>query len=369
MKKKTLCLLLAVVLCLAPLSGCNAGFSGTVKGAHIFMFKMTGNAFGDLTYQGFEQKMTEEGEKAIFYSPAEATVSAQVEMLDTLITQQVASITISTNGNVGYDEVFKRAREAGISIISVDSAASPDYRTTHIEQTDPIAIGRSMVQAAVLIYCRVDYPEDGDMDTAVQKALESYQGDPIDFGVLSAKVDTPIQNLWIDCMALELQKDMYKGKVNPKLDIKDGNDEPTESRRQADAFIAENKVDMIVSPTTIGMFAAGEALKSSDSDIKLTGLGLPSEMQDYMPKTPEDNAFDYICPYMLLWNVKELGEIAATATLASSRQEYDGTVGSTFTFKEKEFTTTTATDGGSCVIALDPYVFHKGNIADWVDVL
>lgn len=369
MKKKIVCIILAVILCIIPLSGCNVGVSGTLKGAHIFMFKMTGNAFGNLMYEGFKKTIEEQGGRAVYKSPAEATVSAQVEMLDTLITQQVASITISTNGNTGYEEVFKRAKNAGISIISVDSAASPDYRTTHIEQTDPVAIGRSLVQAAVLIVCKVDYPNDGDMEKAVKEALKNYNGKPMKFGALGAAVDTPIQNLWIKCMGEELQKDMYKGKVEPELDIKYGNDEPTESRRQADAFIAENKVDMIVSPTTIGMFAAGEALKSSDSDIKLTGLGLPSEMKDYMPKTTADNAFDYICPYMLLWNVKELGEIAATATLASFGKKYDGKLNSTFTYNGKKFNTIPAADGGTCIIALDPYVFYKGNMADWIDVL
>jgi len=369
MKKKTIAVMLAVILLLVSLSSCNVGVSGTLKGAHVFMFKNTGNAFGDLMFEGFKKAVEAQGGRAVYKSPAEATVSAQVEMLDTLITQQVASITISTNGNTGYDEVFKRAKKAGISIISVDSAASPDYRATHIDQTDPVEIGKSLVQAAVLIACKVDYPEDGDMDKAVSEALNNYNGKLLEFGVLSASVDTPIQNHWIKCMEEELKKDLYKGKVDQKLDIKYGNDEPTESRRQADAFIAENKVDIIISPTTIGMFAAGEALKSSDSDIKLTGLGLPSEMKDYMPKVSSDNAFDYICPYMILWNVKELGEIAGTATLKAANKEYEGSIDSTFTYNGKEYKTILASDGGTCVIALDPYIFYKGNIAEWVDVL
>jgi len=369
MKKKMIAAMLTVILFVIPLSACNVGVSGTLKGAHVFMFKMTGNAFGELMFEGFKKAVEEQGGRAVCKSPAEATVSAQVEMLDTLITQQVASITISTNGSTGYDEVFKRAQKAGISIISVDSAASPDYRATHIDQTDPVEIGKSLVQAAVLISCKVDYPEDGDMDKAVNEALKNYNGKVLKIGVLSAAVDMPVQNHWIKCMEEELQKDMYNGKVDPELDIKYGNDEPIESRRQAEAFIAENTVDIIVSPTTIGMFAAGEALKSSDSDIKLTGLGLPSEMKDYMPKTSSDNAFDYICPYMLLWNVKELGEIAGTATLKAANKEYDGKIDSTFSYNGKEFITIPASDGGTCIIALEPYVFHKGNIADWADVL
>ena len=92
-------------------------------------------------------------------------------------------------------------------------------------------------------------------------------------------------------------------------------------------------------------------------------------MKDYMPKTDSDNAFDYICPYMLLWNVKELGEIAATTTLKSANKEYDGKLDSTFTYNGEEFKTIPASDGGTCIIALNTCIFHKGNMVDGADVL
>ena len=43
--------------------------------------------------------------------------------------------------------------------------------------------------------------------------------------------------------------------------------------------------------------------------------------------------------------------------------------GSTFTYGGKTFVSEPADDGATHVIALDPYVFHKGNPADRVDVL
>ena len=86
-----------------------------------YMFESTGNSFGDLMYEGFSEYLEAKGEKTAYKSPAETTVAAQVQMLDELITQNVASITISTNGDAGYDEVFKKAQEKGIPIVSVDS--------------------------------------------------------------------------------------------------------------------------------------------------------------------------------------------------------------------------------------------------------
>ena len=140
------------------------------------------------------------------------------------------------------------------------------------------------------------------MEEVVAEQLGSYSGDEIVLGVLSAGIDTPVQNSWIAAMETELAKDMYKGKVSPNLDKKYGNDDPVESTTQANAFVAEAKVDCIISPTTVGIAAAGQVLKQANSEIKLTGLGLPSEMQSFMPNAAEDDAFASVCPYMMLWD-------------------------------------------------------------------
>lgn len=348
---------------------------GPGAGVHVFMFKSTGNSFGDLMYEGFSEYFHSIGEKTTYQSPAETTVSAQVQMLDELITQGVASITISTNGDSGYDEVFKKAQDAGIPIISIDSAASPDYRVAHINQAETNDIGSYLVQAAVLIKLGVDYPGDGKMEETLKSELESYSGDEIKLGVLSAGIDTPVQNGWIAAMEEELTKDMYQGKVSGELDKKYGNDDLTESTTQAQAFVSENSVDAIISPTTIGIVAAGQVIKQTGSDICLTGLGLPSEMQSFMPMTSSDNAFDYVCPYMMLWDVIHLGAVAAAAQQGYIDGTFDGTVDSTFhmeafrDYEAEDYSAYEYSDGGTAVLAGTPYVFYKDNMSEWVDVL
>lgn len=255
------------------------GGEGEVKGAHVWVFKSQGNKFGDLMFQGFKEVMEKNGERAIFKAPAETTVTAQVQLLDELITQGAKSITVSTNGDQGYEEVVKKAKAAGIPMISADSALAPDQRVTHVIPTTQTGIGSALIQAAVLIKMGISYPADGDFEKAATDALAKYTGKEMSFGVLSATIDTPVQNSWIEKMKEELKKDIYKGKVNATLDVKYGNDVLTESTTQANAFITENKVDVIIAPTTIGMAAGGQALKAApNSKIKLTGLGLPSEM-------------------------------------------------------------------------------------------
>lgn len=352
----------------------SGGGKESLEGTHVFMFKSTGNSFGDLMYEGFSEYLEAKGEKTAYKSPAETTVAAQVQMLDELITQNVASITISTNGDAGYDEVFKKAQEKGIPIVSVDSEANPEYRICHTNQAETQDIGSYLVQAAVLITLGVDYPGDGKMEETVKTELGKYSGEEIKLGVLSASIDTPVQNSWIAAMETELAKDFYAGKVSPELDKKYGNDDLTESTTQAQAFIAENAVDCIISPTTVGIAAAGQALKSANSEIKLTGLGLPSEMQSFMPTKADDDAFEYVCPYMMLWDVIHLGAVSGAATYAAVNDGFDGSVGSSFemdAFRDYEAETYEAyqSGDGTAVLAGAPFIFEKNNMAEWIDVL
>lgn len=67
----------------------SGGSSDSLEGSHVFMFKSTGNSFGDLMFEGFDEYMKGEGQKAVYKSPAETTVAAQVQLLDELITQKL----------------------------------------------------------------------------------------------------------------------------------------------------------------------------------------------------------------------------------------------------------------------------------------
>lgn len=375
--KKAMAMGLATTMALAaPAAVSAAGDTSDVSGSHVFMFKSVGNAFGVIMYEGFSSYMEQVGENCTEKSPAETTVAAQVQLIDEAITQGCKSISISTNGDTGFDEVFAKAQEKGVPIVSVDSSASADYRVTHNNQASTEDIGAMQVRAAVLQVLGVAYdPEDATMEKTVEAALADYDGDEIRLGVLSAGIDTPVQNSWIAVMEQELQKDIYKGKVSPELNKKYGDDEATKSTTQAQAFLAENNVDAIISPTTVGIAAAGEVLTQAKSDIKLTGLGLPSEMKNYMPATADDDEFSFVCPYMMLWDVSHLGASTAAIQMAVQNDGFDGSEGSTVDmeawgeYDAETFTAEDNGDGGTGVLTGQPYVFYKDNMAEWVDKL
>lgn len=367
--KRIISLILAVITFVFLIPCFTACDNQTPEGAHVFMFKTTGNKFGDLMFEGFLETLSKRGERAIYKCPAEATVAGQIELLDTLIIQKVKSITISACGLTGYDMIFKKAREAGIKVISVDSSVSPHNRITHVDPCSNESIGSSLVQAATLIALGIPYPKDGNLEKATENALKNYTGKELNFGILTASVDTAAQNNWIAKMQVEVEKDMYKGKVNSYMEKKYGDDDIILSATQANAFVAEDFVDVIIAPTTVAMVAAGQAVKTAGSKIKITGLGLPSERQGFMPKTESDNEFDFPCPYMMLWNVMDLGSVAGGAILSVCDGLYSGKEGEIMEFDGKKYTTTVADDGGTKIVALDPYVFHKGNMADWIGKL
>lgn len=346
----------------------------SLDGAHVFLFKSEDNPFGTLMYEGFEEYMAELEVTTVYKAPKEATARAQIEMLEELISQNVGSITISASGDEGYDEVFEKAHEAGIPVVSVDSEVNTEYRICHVEQALSQEIGSYLVQAAVLITLGIDYPGDGKMEATVKEELDKYSGEKIQLGILSSSEDSPAQSEWIAAIEEELEKDFYSDKVSSELDIKYGHDDDVESKVQAGAFLREDKVDCIISPTTVGLAAAAQVLNDNNSKVKLTGLGLPSEMQEFMPLSEEEDAFESVCPYMILWDVSHLGATAAAAICAAVNDGFTGEAGEMFEmniFRDYEETRYEAYTGGvdTSVLAGVPIIFYKGNMAEWIEVL
>ena len=86
--------------------------------------------------------MNKAGEKCVEKSPANTTVAAQVQMIKELINQGIKSLTISVNGDEGFDEIIALAKQKGIKVISVDSALKASQRETHVIPTSQQEVGQ-----------------------------------------------------------------------------------------------------------------------------------------------------------------------------------------------------------------------------------
>ena len=129
------------------------------------------------------------------------------------------------------------------------------------------------------------------------------------WAILSATSQAANQNAWIEAMQAVMEGDEKYANLE-LVDIVYGDDEPQPSTEQTQALL-QNYPDLklICAPTTVGINAAAKVLQDQGSDVKITGLGMPSEMEAYVG---EDN----VCPYFYLWNPIDLGELAAHTAMA-----------------------------------------------------
>lgn len=344
--KKFLAFVLSGALLVSVLAGCgktnNTGTAteGNKGGKKVFALvaKDVNNPYMKKMYEGFENACKEVGAEALYKGPDQATPEKQIEIINQLVAQNVALIAIAANDANALQPALKNAMDKGIKVLSLDSAVNKDSRQVHIQQADPEKIGRGLIQAAYQMV-------DGNGGIAI----------------LSATAQATNQNLWIEWMKKELDENKDKYKSTPLVKVAYGDDDPTKSTNETTALLTDPNIKVIIAPTTVGMLAGGKVLQDKKSTVKLTGLGLPSEMAPFIE--------DGICPWMYLWNPIDIGYLAAYSGDALVKGTITGKEGDKITAgKLGEKAVTKAADGGTEIMLGDPFKFDKNNIGEWKTV-
>lgn len=352
MKRKPLARVLCTVMAISMLfTACSTGgttskaASGAASQAaaggkkYAIIVKNTGNPYNEKESQGFQDAVKALGSEAIVKAPDQPTAEAQIAMVEELIAQKVDGIAIAGNDFDALQPVLTKAMGKGIHVISLDSSVNKESRETHVNQADPIAIGKTLVEAAF------------DMT-----------GGSGEFAILSATSQAANQNAWIAQMQTTLKDSKYKDMKLVKVAY--GDDLRDKSTTETEGLIKSYpNLKCIVSPTTVGIAAASKVIvdKNLTGKIKITGLGLPSEMADYIDKG--------VCPYMYLWNPIYVGSLAAYTLDDIVNGKITGKVGDTFKAGDLgEKKVTKAGDGGTEVLLGEPFKFDKANISEWKSV-
>ena len=146
------------------------------------------------------------------------------------------------------------------------------------------------------------------------------------------------------------------------LPIAYGDDLPDKSTTEAQAMLQNYpELDVIISPTTVGILSAAKVIQDMNSECKVTGVGLPSEMAPYI-----DNGICYDC---YLWDPYDQGYLAAASVHSIATGESTGAVGDTVTAgRLGSYTVEEYYDGGTQVLLGDPIRFTKDNINDYKDL-
>lgn len=303
------------------------------------VYKQTGNPFFEASVRGFEEAQKELGFEFIHNGPADASNEGQIQIIEGYIQQEVDAIAISANDAAGVVSVLQTAMEKGIKVISWDSKVEAAGRNLNIDPSVAQNIGRVQVEE-------------------IAKQI-GYEGQ---IAILSAGATMDNQNTWIRYMQEELEKPEYD--KMELVTIVYGDDLTDKSYQEMQGLInSYPDLKGVISPTTVGIAAAAVAIKDMglSGKVKLTGLGLPSEMADYLK--------DGTCEGMYLWNPIDLGYVASYASVAMVKGEITGAAGETFEagrLGTKEIMD--AGDGGTFTLVGDPFRFTPENIDEWKNV-
>lgn len=352
MKKKLLSVLLCAAMATTMLAGCgdkdtsaNAGSDGGDSSGKTYALvtKSAGNPYNEKEAEGFQEVIESLGGECIIKHPEQATADAQVSVIQSLISQGVDSICIAANDENALQAALEDAMAAGIKVSCLDSKTNADSRMTFANQAGTTEIGQALMDAVYDI-----------------------AGGEGDWAILSATSQAANQNAWIDAMKSIMESDSKYEKLN-LVEVAYGDDEPQKSTDQTQALLSKYPdLKVICAPTTVGIAAAAKVLQDQGSSVKLTGLGLPSEMAEYIG---DDDA--HSCPYMFLWNPIDVGRLGAYISAALVDGTITGAAGETFeagSMENSPYTIVEAADGGTEVILGAPFKFDSSNIADWKDV-
>jgi rhamnose transport system substrate-binding protein len=302
--------------------------TGPIKIA--LLVKNLGNPFFDAVDTGGKEAAKELGiSDPIYQGPSTPTAEGQISIMETLIAQKVNAIAISADDTNALVPIDKKAMDAGIKVISFDSAVAPAGRILHLAASNDQLIGETEVQ--------------------IIGKLINYTGE---IAILSASSTATNQNTWIEYMKEELKKPEYK---NMKLvTVVYGNDLSDQSYREAmGLFKTYPNLKGIIAPTTVGIAAAAKALEDAGlaGKIQLTGLGLPSQMKQYI--------LDGTCQEMELWNPIDLGYSATYICWGLVTGKFTGKPGDVM--HVGRMGDITVGPDGTAVMG-KPFVFDKSNI-------
>lgn len=293
--------------------------------------KSLGNGFFDAANKGAQEAAAELGDVEVIYTgPTAATAEAQIEVINSLIAQQVDAIAISANDPDALVPALQRAMERGIKVISWDSGVAPEGRQLHLNPSDIDLIGETIIKLAA------DYlPEGGQV------------------AILSAASTATNQNAWIEAAKAALPEKF------PNIELVAtvyGDDDSVKSTDEAKGLIASYPdLKAIIAPTTVGVVAAAQVVTDQNliGKVNVTGLALPSEFKQFI-----DNGASQA---VALWNPIDLGY--AAVMLANDLVE-GGTAepGATLSMGRMGELTLDDTNAGAMAA---PFTFDAANIEEF----
>ncbi|MBR0445705.1 MAG: substrate-binding domain-containing protein [Oscillospiraceae bacterium] len=335
MMKKLIAILLVALMAMSLVAcGNNGGEAG--EATYAIVCKDASNPYMLRMISGFEAACEALGVKSVTKSPESATVDGQITIVNELVAQGVKGIAIAANDAAALEATIQAATAQGIVVVTLDSDTKGSQMFVNQAGVEQVA--------QVLV--------DSVYDMA---------GGEGEFAILSASSTATNQNAWIAAMEEIIAADEKYANLT-WVETVYGDDEPQKSTDEAQSLMTKYpNLKVICCPTTVGVLACAQAVQNAGSSIKVAGLGLPSEMKDYVGD-------DKVCPYMYLWNPIDVGNCAAYMIDALAEGKV-GEIGTSFEAKNGTSYEVMAGDpAAKQIIVGPPFAFTGENIAEWAEV-
>lgn len=289
---------LAAIAAAAALAAGSTVATAADKVKIAMVVKSLGNGFFDAAHEGGKAAAKELGDVELIYTgPTAPTAEAQIEVINSLISQKVDALVISANDKDALVPIAKRAMQRGIKVISFDSGIAPAGRLMQLNPSNNALIGTKLAEMA-----------------------SDATGGAGEVAILSATAQATNQNIWIGEMKKALARPEFaKLKL---VNVVYGDDQSDKSYREALGLLRSNpNLKVIVAPTTVGIVAAAKAVADEKlvGKVYVTGLGLPSEMAGHVKSGAVKN--------FAIWNPIDLGYSATQLAYAFVKGKATGKQG------------------------------------------
>ncbi|UUT35044.1 rhamnose ABC transporter substrate-binding protein [Microbacterium elymi] len=318
------------------LAGCAAG-SGSDDGSKggdasvTFIPKSLGNKYFEASDKGAAAGAKELGLGFKEEGPTATGSADQVPFIQTAIQTGQKAIAIAANDPAAVCNDLSQAQSQGVKIVAYDT--DTDCRDVFVNQATVDGIAEGLVKLTA------DHLGEAGGTIAI----------------LSGGANAANLNAWVDAIKALLKKD------HPNITVAKvayGDDQDQKSYQEAQGLMQSiPDLKAIIAPDTVAVKEAAHYLadtKEFQGKVWVTGLGLPSEMAEYVTSG--------IVEQFGLWNPEDLGYLAAYAADALVKGDITGAEGDKFKAgKLGEYTV-----GKDGEIVLGPmFVFNKDNVGDF----
>lgn len=248
-----------------------AAAGGNVKGKTVvFIPKVTGNAFFESANKGAQKYAAQWGFTVNYQGSPNAAVADEVQVVNNAIASGADAICISSVDATGLDAALKKAKDAGIAVVTWDSDVSTDARTLMVSQGTPEILGKMLVDMSV---------------DALTKRGKDVKKDAIKYCWHYSQATVADQNSW------QAAGEAYIAKTYPKwVNVAKSNYYSEQDAEKAvsigsSILEAHKDIDLIIcndSTALPGQCKAAQNAGLTKKNITITGFATPSSMRDYI---------------------------------------------------------------------------------------